>query len=257
MRELFYILMVLFLCTPAFANQPRVLFDQGHGQVFVIEQETGLHLSRLARTFIGEGFEVSSTAHPLTAGLLDKTDALVISGAFRPFSPAEIAEIIRFIKRGGRLAVMIHIGPPLKTLLRNLGVDVANGVIREEEQAIDHEPLNFRTSRLAPHPLTRGIKDFALYGCWPLRTLSPAGKTLAFSSNRSWVDLSGDKRLTPGDAVQAFGVVVTSRIGQGELLVFGDDALFQNRFLSGNNLILAKNLGRWLAGALKVPAQEI
>jgi hypothetical protein len=29
-------------------------------------------------------------------------------------------------------------------------------------------------------------------------------------------------------------------------VVFGDDALFQNRFLDGNNRVLAGNLARWL-----------
>lgn len=257
MPSLLAILLLLTFSVPSLAYHPRVLFDQGHGQVFVIEQDTDLQLSNLARTFVEQGFEVSSTSHPLTAALLANSDALIISGAFKPFSPAEITEVRRFIERGGRLAVMIHIGPPLLSLLQELGVDVANGVIREEEQVIDHDPLNFRTSSLQPHPLTLGLKNFSLYGSWPLRLTTSSGKTLAYTSPRSWVDLTGDKRLSPGDAIQTFGVLVENRIAKGALLVFGDDALFQNRFLKGNNQRLANNLSRWLAAGKKPQGKEI
>ncbi len=251
------IILLLLTCLPAFAYHPRVLFDQGHGQAFVIEKKSELHLSSLAQILVDQGYEVSSTAHPLTAQLLDNTDALVISGAFRPFTVSEIAEIRRFIENGGRLAVMVHISPPVLNLLLSLGVDVANGVIREELKIINNEPLNFKTSNLRPHPLTRNLESFSVYGSWPLRPITTSGKTLAYTSSRSWVDLTGDRRQTPGDAVQSFGVVVTNRIGKGELLVFGDDAIFQNRFLTDNNQQLAKNLGHWLVAGKRSPGQEI
>ena len=251
------LLCLLIFSTSAIAYHPRVLFDQGHGQAFVIEQESDLHLSKLAHTFVDQGFEVSSTTHPLTADLLDKTDALIISGAFKPFSASEIIQILRFIERGGRVTIMVHVGRPVITLLNSLGVDIANGVIREEKQIIDNDPLNFRTSNLRKHPVTSGIKDFSLYGSWPLRPMTTSGKTLAYTSKLSWVDLTGDKRQTPGDAVQAFGVLVENRIAGGELLVFGDDALFQNRFLKGNNQELAINLVRWLSAGQKPVGLEI
>lgn len=257
MPILITLLLLLISSVPTFAYHPRVLFDQGHGQAFVIEKDADLHLSKLARLFVDQGFEVSSTNHPLTAELLDKTDALVISGAFKPFAASEIAEIYRFIERGGRLTVMIHIGPPVLPLLQRLGVDVANGVIREEQEVIDNNPLNFRTSILQPHRLTLGLENFSLYGSWPVRPLTPSGRILAYTSTRSWVDMSGDNRQTPGDVIQAFGVLVGNRIARGELLVFGDDAIFQNRFLNGSNQDLANNLGRWLAAGKKSAGQEI
>lgn len=251
------LLFFLLVSTPVLADPPHVLFDQGHGQAFVIEQNADLQLSKLAATLSEQGFEVSSTRHPLNAELLGNTDALVISGAFQPFTTAEIAAIRRFVEQGGRLAVMIHIGAPVLPLLLELGVDVANGVIREEGQSIDGQPLNFMTSTLRPHTLTLGLENFSLYGSWPIRPLTASGQTLAYTSTQSWVDLDGDKRLTAGDAVQAFGVVVGNRIAQGELLVFGDDALFQNRFLQGNNQALANNLGRWLAAGKSPIGKEI
>lgn len=251
-------LLILFLTSlPALAFHPRILFDQGHGQAFVIEKDAELHLSQLAQLLVDQGAEVSSTLHPLTTDILNKTDALIVSGAFKPFTQAEVIEIRRFIEDGGRLAVMVHISPPVLNLLLSLGVDVANGVIREKQKVLDNEPLNFQTSNLRPHQLTSNLDNFSVYGSWPVRPITNSGKILAYTSSRSWVDLTGDRRQTPGDAIQSFGVVVTNRIGKGEILVFGDDALFQNRFLIGSNRKLAENLGRWLAAGKKPVGQEI
>ncbi len=257
MRPLIGFVLLLCFSLSAHAYHPRILFDQAHGQAFVIEEESELHLSQLAQTLVDQGYEVSSTRHPLTAELLAKTDALIISGAFKPFSAQEIAHIKQFIAEGGRVAVMVHIGPPVLPLLLELGVDVANGVIRETEQVIEREPLNFVSSRLEPHPLTAGLKSISLYGSWPVRPLSASGTTLAYTSNSAWVDLTGDKVRNPGDVTQSFGVMVVNRIGQGELLVFGDDALFQNRFLLQGNQPLAVNLGYWLAAGHQAAGQKI
>jgi len=256
-RPLLTLLFLLIFSWPAWAYHPRILFDQAHGQAFVIEQESELHLSQLAQSLVNQGYEVSSTRHPLTAELLNKTDALIISGAFKPYSVREISLVKEFIAQGGRVAVMIHIGPPVLSLLLELGVDVANGVIRETEQLIEEEPLNFVSSRLEAHPLTAGLKSFSLYGSWPVRPLSASGTTLAYTSAGAWVDLTGDKQRTPGDVTQSFGVMVVNRIGQGELLVLGDDALFQNRFLRRGNQQLALNLGHWLAAGHQAKGQKI
>ena len=47
--------------------------------------------------------------------------------------------------------------------------------------------------------------------------------------------------------MQSFSVLVSGPHGSGELAVFGDDAMFQNRFLTGQNLELAHNLAAWLS----------
>ena len=69
---------------------------------------------------------------------------------------------------------------------------------------------------------------------------------IASTSPKAWVDFNGDKRLSNGDIVQVFGVVAAGRVGAGRFVVFGDDAVFQNRFLDDSNRQLAINLARWL-----------
>jgi hypothetical protein len=225
---------------------PVVLFDEGHGQPFLISGERPLDLSMLAGVFSAAGYEVRSSRQPLDAAQLASCNVLVISGAFQPLRAEEVAAIQEFVARGGGLAVMLHIAPPLAGLLQPLEVDFSNGTLREHDRMIDGNPQNFRVTNLASHPLTAGLTDFAVYGAWAVRGTAPAVEVVAQTGGHSWVDLNHDGILDAGDAVQAFAVAVAGSAGQGRYAVFGDDALFQNRFLDGNNRLLADNLVRWL-----------
>lgn len=238
----------LLLATPSFGSgaHPIVMFDQGHNQRFVIENKGDLQLSGLAEAIRGQGGQVLATKAPLTDETLSGVAALVISGPFEPLKPAEINAIIRFVEKGGRLAAMLHIGPPLEGLLGRLDVDYSNAVLHEQQNIIDTD-LNFRVQDLSPNPLFRDIKDFSAYGVWALNSGASA-TIIARTSEQAWVDLNADNTLSRGDMVGAFGVVATGKLGKGSFLVFGDDAIFQNRFLVHNNKKLAANLGAWLSG---------
>ena len=250
MRYLLPIAMLLLLAcsTPALTAGPRILFDQGHGQAFTIDQDGELQLGQLAEQFRSSGWQVDASSGPLTPANLANIDALVISGAFKPLNDAEISAIGDFLQSGGRLAIMLHIAQPLVPLLGRLGVASANGVVREgnNELILDQEPLNFKVMNLSKHPLNKGLPYFALYGGWPLLPTHDNARAIAMTSPTAWVDLNRDKILSPKDAMQEFGVLVTGAIGKGEFAVFADDAIFQNRFLSGENVKLAENLSRWM-----------
>jgi len=227
-----------------------VLFDQGHGQRLVIEGNRDLDLSRLAGLFRESGLKVAAAETPLTAELLAGINALVLSGTFQPYTSKEIEVITSFVERGGALCIMLHIAPPLAPLLRSLGVEHSNGAIREQDNIIDGNPLNFRVTRLMNHPLFQGLKQFALYGVWALLDNSPGVRAIARTSPSSWIDLNGNGQFDPKDARQSFAVVVEGQLGRGRFVVFGDDALFQNKFLDGDNLILGRNLAAWLAAGI-------
>lgn len=228
---------------------PVVLFDQGHGQHFLVENTKELDLSQLGKTFAAKGFEVRSSPpdQVFTEDSLRGVSTLIISGAFKPVNDSEIAVIKRFLDNGGQLCVMLHISAPLSALLNNLGVAVSNGVIREQTNMPQPEnPTDFYATDLAPHPLTKGLSQINFYGAWALNTEQP-GNIIVKTSPQAWVDLNGNKTFDPeGDAVQAFTVAVTGQLGHGHFVVFGDDAIFQNRFLAGPNQQLATNLATWL-----------
>lgn len=227
-------------------NGPRILFDQGHNQRFLIEEKGDLQLSGLADIMRAGGAQVASTKKPLDDDALRDVSALVISGPFEALRPEEVDAVVRFIERGGRLAAMLHIGPPLAGLLARLDLDHSNAVLHERNGVIDKD-INFRVTALSPSPLLAGVTKFSVYGGWALDP-GKAGTAIARTSPDAWADLDGDKHFSKGDAVAAFTVAVSGTLGAGSFVVFGDDAIFQNRFLDEDNGRLAANLSGWLAG---------
>lgn len=243
--------LILFLVSvPQAHSQPMVLFDQGHGQKFVIDKEGDLHLSHLAGLLREAGYDVATVATPFTPALLADTSVLIISGAFRPYTDEEIDAISRFVARGGALCIMLHITSPLVPLLDHFGVVTSGSAIHEQEGIINGNDLDFQVSRLSDHPLFREMKQFNLYGGWALLADRPDVHGIAHTSPKAWIDLNGNRRLDPDDAQQAFAVAVAGTSGSGRFVVFGDDAIFQNKALTGDNLILGHNLAAWLAAGI-------
>jgi len=223
---------------------PVVVFDQGHGQRFTIGDPGELQFSKLAETLRSSKISITTATAPLSDDTLKGATGLVISSAFKPLQPEEVEAVARFVQNGGRLAVMLHIAPPLNNLLTRLDVDYSTSVLHERKNVIDKD-LNFRVTDLSPSPLFSGIKSFSAYGVWALRPGTSAS-SLARTSPEAWIDLNGDKVLSKEDAVGAFAVIVTGALGKGDFVVFGDDAIFQNHFLDDDNRKLAINLGTWL-----------
>lgn len=246
MDKIYLILLsvVLFSCTP---EPGQILFDQGHGQAFTIEQEGPLQLGEFSKILSSENLNVQSTDSELTGEKLRDYSGLIISGPFKPLSSSEIDAIKEYIAEGGRVAIMLHIAQPLWSLLDDLGVDVANGVLRESIGTIENKPTHFTVTDFSSHSLTRDLTQFSLYGGWPLRPATHNTQVIARSSSQAWVDLNRDDILNQGDAVQHFAVIVSGKMGKGEFLIFADDAIFQNRFLDQDNRSLASNLARWFS----------
>ena len=103
------------------ASASTVVFDEGHGQRFVIAKDGPLDLSAFAAVVRQAGGNAISLGEPLTDATLATADALVISGPFAPLTTEEAAAVVRFLGRGGRVAVMLHIGTPAGGLLHHEG----------------------------------------------------------------------------------------------------------------------------------------
>lgn len=221
-----------------------VLFDNSHGERFVIDDNGPLQLSGLAGILRSAGTRVVAGDKAISDTTLEGIDALVISGAFRPLSPAEVDAVVRFMQKGGKLAVMLHIAPPMESLLARLQVSYTLGPIQENQNAIDGNPLNFRVKHLGDHPVFRNVKSFSAYGVWGLLPRG-SGKIEAATSPRAWVDVVGDG-VQRAEETASFGIAVAGDVGKGGFIVFGDDAIFQNTFLDEDNRALAANLAAWL-----------
>jgi hypothetical protein len=245
---LLHLSLLVGLAVPALAGGPVALFDQGHGQRFVIEDTGELHLSQLAEVFHNSGYEVRSTKALLNADVLQGVAVLVTSGLFQPYTGEELKAILAFVDQGGGLSVMLHIAPTYGNLLQALGVLASQGVLNEGEGVLEGNTLNYQVKSFSDHPLTAGIDHFSLYGGWAVMDSGrdPAVKTVAFTSRSSWIDMDRNRQRSPQEVAHSFGVVVAGERGKGRFAVFGDDAIFQNRFLDEANRKLAANLASWL-----------
>lgn len=227
-------------------HQPEILFDEAHGMRFVIDMDGPLHLSGLAAMLRDRGARVEKTRQRLNKQMLAGKNALVISGPFADYTGGEIDAVVNFLLNGGKCAVMLHIPNPASFLLQRLNVLVSNGIVHEQENMVGDSDKDFYVSALAPHPITEGLPRFAVYGAWALLNDGPNVEPLGTTGTKAWVDLDRDGKLSSGDPNQAFALLVTGKLGQGEYVVFGDDAIFQNRFLVDDNRKLAENLAAWL-----------
>ena len=240
------VLLLSLAVLQAEAKERTVIFDQGHGQKFVIEKEGDLQLSGLAGLLRKEGYEVKVNAGQLNDAALNAADVLLISGAFQPFSPEEINAIIRHLERGGRLCVMLHIPQPLTALMNRLKVYASNGVIQEEENTINNTPKEFFITKMEKHEITKGLKKIGVHGAWALMTDGTAPQIIAWTSPKAWIDLNRDGKFNETDVRQSFGVIIAGTLGKGRYIIFGDDAIFQNKFLDQENMPLAKNVADWM-----------
>ena len=238
------LLVIAMTCTAAATDKsPVVLFDQAHGEQFLPQQEGTLALTELGNIFTAQGFTMRSAKELLTPAILAEVDAVVISGPFVPFAPEEIDALYAFVEKGGHLTIMLHVAPVAFQLLARFDVVHSNGVIREEAPVqIAGEALNFHVAHLSREPLFSGIEHFAVYGCWALASAGEYTRIVASSGDNSWIDLNNDRSYSAQDARQSFGIVALGDVGKGNFVIFGDDAIFQNRFLTGANRQLAENL---------------
>lgn len=240
---------ILVLASLTFVAQAqgaqKVVFDTGHGERFLIGDKGPLQLSGLAEIFQEQGLRVETIDQPFSAASLAGADALVISGAFQRLHPKEIDAVVRFVQDGGKVAIMLHIAPPLAPLLDRLKISYTNGVIQERQNIIDNDPQRFKVNRLGDHAILAGVPEFGLHGVWGLINRDQSTRIIASSSSEAWVDLDRDQ-VRKEEATASFGVAVAGELGKGGFLVFGDDALFQNKFLDENNAQLATNLANWL-----------
>jgi hypothetical protein len=246
--------LILFLCigllfltvVQAAAKKPTVIFDEGHGQKFVIEKEGELQLSGLSGLLKAKGYNVKIDAGQINDAALNTADVLIISGAFQPLSPEEINAVLRFVQRGGKLCVMLHIPQPLTGLMSRLKVYASNGVIQEHENMINNAPLDFYITNMEKHKITKGLKKIGVHGAWALMTESSTARIIARTGPKAWIDLNGDGQFNGNDARQSFGVIIAGTLGKGRFVIFGDDAIFQNKFLDRENMPLGKNLADWM-----------
>jgi len=238
------------------AGGNKVLFDEGHGQKFLLNHKGPLGLSDVSSLFQEVGIEVVANKGAISEEKLADVNAIIISGAFKPFGPTEIRAIKNFVEQGGRLCVMLHIGFPVVNLLKELQVFVSNGVVHEQENLIHEKDIDFYVTTAGQHELVEGVHRFKIFGGWALMSKNKDAVQIASTTEEAWVDLNRNKKFDAHDRSQSFSLAIAGKLGNGEFVVFGDDAIFQNTFLTEGNRELGTNLAKWLLKGKPVQAPE-
>jgi ABC-type uncharacterized transport system involved in gliding motility auxiliary subunit len=257
-----------------------VYFLEGHGEHSIENSERDGY-AEAKRAIESQNYEVKAV-NLFTAGRLpDDATIIIIAGPRKDLLDAELAEMTRFIERGGKVLFMLDPEGPagVATYLRNYGIEVVEGVV------VDLVSRLFGADYLMPvitsyeqHPIT---KNFDIASFFPLALALKTTPTmpervsaqlLAQTSPNSWLkrdmnelkaELQAEGRPLLNEArdekgpvaVAAVATVTLLRQGASEpstknarIVVFGDSDFASNNYLNlSGNRDLFLNTVSWLA----------
>jgi ABC-type uncharacterized transport system involved in gliding motility auxiliary subunit len=257
-----------------------VYFLEGHGEHSINNSERDGY-SEAKRAIESQNYEVKSISLFTEGKLPDDASILIIAGPRKDLLEPELAEITRFIERGGKVFFLLDPeGPPgLPKYLTDYGIQVVEGVV------VDLVSRIFGADYLMPvitsyeeHPIT---KNFEVASFFPLalevKTTDKmpervSAQVLARTSPNSWLkrdmeELKAELRaegrplLNEGRdekgplPVAAVATVTTRSEGAGDkapkrarIVVFGDSDFASNNYLNlSGNRDLFLNTVSWLA----------
>jgi ABC-type uncharacterized transport system involved in gliding motility auxiliary subunit len=162
------------------ATKKVVYFTDGHGEVDLQNQQDPKGYASAKLALEQENYEVKSLV--LLETIPDDASVLVIAGPERPFSPEEMQTVEGYLRRGGRLLVLIgprEGGEQFTKFLADWGVKLGNDIVIDRELRLFEGPsLGTKpiTKVYGTHPITQNFHDYTTYP--ETRTVEPdaAGK---------------------------------------------------------------------------------
>jgi ABC-type uncharacterized transport system involved in gliding motility auxiliary subunit len=261
-------------------GQKVVYFLEGHGEHSINNSERDGY-AEAKRAIESQNYAVKAI-NLLTEGRLpDDASILIIAGPRRDLLEAELAEITRFIERGGKVLFLLDPegAPGTARYLANYGIQVVDGAV------VDPISRMFGADYLMPvitsyeeHPIT---KNFDIASFFPLalavKTTEQmpervSAQVLAKTSPNSWLkrdleelkaELQAEGRLSMNETrdekgpipVAAVATVTSRREGSADqeprkarIVVYGDSDFASNNYLNlSGNRDLFLNTVSWLA----------
>jgi len=154
-------------------DTPMVRFSDGH-------DERPSHA--LMALFGSNNYQVARLTLAVQR-IADDVDMFVVASARRDFTTPEIAEIERFLVRGGSLMVFLAPSvqplPQFEALLARWGITAGTGLVFEPRAHVSDNPINI-IPMYAQHPINRLFSDKRAY------LLMPSARTLAASDKPSF-----------------------------------------------------------------------
>lgn len=142
-------------------KQPKVCFLLGHGEREMHDFSENAGYSRIARMMRRDNITVDSLLLAEHHGVPDDCDALVIAGADRRFSNAEVELLADYLTDGGRLLILLDpaVTTGLETLLESWGVRLSRDVVVDPRRTLTGRELF--VSEYGEHPITRRLGNVA------------------------------------------------------------------------------------------------
>jgi hypothetical protein len=248
-----------------------VCFVTGHGERGLADEGPG-GLGRLQATLQASNYGTERITL-LDAEVPLSCSALVVAGPRQPYSSLELDRLTAYVRRGGRVALLVEPDPlpSFEEWLVPLGIAPLPGAIVDVGGAgrtVGGGPRTPLAVAYGAHEITRGFEIATMFdGARPLRALErPAwgGRPVALShsSARSFSTIAEDGEGEPaydgarGDVQGPLTLAAATAIGpsgrpeaQARVVVFGDADLVSNGYLGrqGNRDFFLRALA-WLLG---------
>lgn len=252
---------------------PTVLFDTWHSNTWIrhlpAPQQYNYHqlhsLARAARALEAMGWNCEPQVEPWTPAALQDVSLIVINlvSADRPgFLLSEIQALNDYLKNGGGIIVItdhtncyFH-NTVLQPWFHELGIQLTNhSACDVPPYTLAEGPAWISIEAFAQHPVTDSLQHVAFQTGG---SVDPA-LAIAWTSSQGWGDdgqmnpfgegkslgFFGDFSFSPGEQPGPIGVIAAKEIGQGRIVIVGDQNCVGGMFLN-----YADNRRLWLQAAL-------
>ena len=249
---------------------PTVFFTSGHG-----EKDQGgtdrTGISELVKFLKRENINLENIDTLAKGDIPVEADAVVIASPRQKFLPAEVEKIDAYLKRGGKLLVLLDplVETGLDTMLLSWGVQVGNDVVLDPVRRLFFAgPTTLVVGDFGAHPIVRKLQGSAVLFSLA-RSVAPAKnaigdvQVLLKTSKEAWgesdiqdkqakfdqgKDLQGPVSLGVAVERPAAGEKTKNQsAGETRLVVFGDGDFLTNLQLgNASNLDLFTSAINWL-----------
>lgn len=237
-------------------SKGTVIFDMGHGEIFGAEDTSELGQSQAVRHMMAEGYDVVVNYDGLTLDDLHGASGLVLAGPMQPLTEEEFVVVNSFVEAGGTLLLTIHVPYPVMGVPSHWALPVGTEILMSQTPYYSpDEPSVFAADVVADSPLTRGVSQVVVVSGWPVSVGSPDAQLLVSTRPDTWLSAAGDQQPVPTADAQfaSYGVVAETRLGNGRVVVVGDDAVFANIAIGeGDNRLLLSNILGLMTTALEI-----
>ena len=223
-------------------------------------------------------------AQGLGSDVPEDAPMVMVVGPREPFLPEEARALVRYLKRGGRLVVMVDpdVEHGLQPLFSFAGLKLRQGVVASERNFLRKsftlaDRANIVTNRYGAHPVVTTVSRHAgrvatvFVRGGALERLEKGAKkrtNIVFPVRTAptgfWLERDGDYRKGPQEPSEGFDLVaavtVTPEQGgeEGRLVVIADgdfvtDKVFRN---PGNALVLA-DVVQWMLGEEQIVGEAV